>query len=126
MRRSSRVSPLQTPQASSRNRLVRRPRDRRQGGDERQRLRVQKPPLRRHADRNATTPSPDQTTAATDKREGRTTDPDTPQRVGLHPHLRELPGTHRSPPPLPRAIQLPKTTRQPQPPATGLTSEQPR
>ena len=56
----------------------------------------------------------------------RTVDPNHAQRMGLRPHLRQLQRTNSSPLALPRALQLPTTTRQPQPPTTGLKAEQPR
>ena len=51
------------------------------------------------------------------KRESRTPDPDTTQRMGVWPHLRQLPRTLARAPALPQPIQLPATTRQP--PATS-------
>ena len=48
------------------------------------------------------------------------------QRVGLRPHLRQLRRAHRSPPALPRALQLQTTTRLPRPPSAGHEAEQPR
>ena len=45
--------------------------------------------------------------------------------MGLRRHLRQLKRTHRRTPPLPRALQLQTTTRQPQPPTAGHATEQP-
>ena len=98
----------------------------RPGGDERQRLLLHRPPIRRRARPARPQTPPDQALPPEDKRQSRAADPDTPTRMGLRPPLRQLTRTSRRPRPLPRPLQLPTTTRQPQPPATGLETEQPR
>src|SRR5215213_9168974 len=93
---------------------------------ERQRLLLHRPRLRRSPRRAPAHAPPDQTRPPSHQRQGRANDPDTAQRMGLRPHLRQLRRTHRRARSLPRPIQLQTTTRQPRPQTAGLETEQPR
>jgi hypothetical protein len=95
------------------------PRRPRRARDDRQRLRLPLGRARHRLPRARAAPPTHAALPAAHQRQSRALHPHHARRVGLRRHLRQLPAAHRRPVRLARALQLPATTRRPQPPAPG-------
>ena len=110
-------------------RPLRRLRDPRRAGDDRQRPLLPLNRARARLPRTRAPPPPYPPLPAAHQRQGRTLHPHHARPLGLRRHLPDLSATPRRTPRLARQLQSPPTPRQPQPPnparATPLAQEQP-